>query len=161
MAAQAALDAQAGALVAVIGDEDTVTGFLLAGAGHLDLRRKGNFLIVDKSTTIKEIETAFKDFTARDDVAIVLISQYVADMIRFAVDAYNKPIPAVLEMPSKHHPYDPTKDSILSRARFMLTGETDPDTAAHGAWAACALPHGSQPQVMLVKQRFRPPPAKP
>ena len=124
MAAQAALDAASGSLVAMIADEDTVTGFLLAGAGHLDLRRKSNFLIVDKATTLKEIEAAFKEFTTREDVAIVLISQYVADMIRFAVDTYNSPVPAVLEMPSKNHPYDPSKDSILSRARFMLTGET-------------------------------------
>lgn len=26
-------------------------------------------------------------------------------------------IPAVLEIPSKHHPYDPSKDSILRRAK--------------------------------------------
>ena len=31
-----------GALMAVIGDEDTVTGFLLAGVGNIDLRRKTN-----------------------------------------------------------------------------------------------------------------------
>uniref|UniRef100_A0A061R116 V-type proton ATPase subunit F n=1 Tax=Tetraselmis sp. GSL018 TaxID=582737 RepID=A0A061R116_9CHLO len=124
MAAQAALEAQSGSLVAIIADEDTVTGFLLAGAGNLDLRRKSNFLIVSKTTTLKEIESAFKEFSSREDIAIVLISQYVADMIRFAVDAHDKPVPAVLEMPSKHHPYDPAKDSILSRARFMLTGET-------------------------------------
>lgn len=124
MAAQAALDAAAGQLVAMIADEDTITGFLLAGAGNVDLRRKSNFLIVDKGTTLKEIESAFKEFTSREDVAIVLISQYVADMIRFVVDGYDKPVPAVLEMPSKNHPYDPTKDSILSRARYILTGET-------------------------------------
>eukprot|EP00873_Tetraselmis_striata_P044531 jgi/Tetstr1/464795/TSEL_000837.t1 len=124
MAAHAAQEAAAGALVAMIADEDTITGFLLAGAGNLDIRRKSNFLVVTKDTTLKEIETAFKDYTTREDVAVVLVSQYVADMIRFLVDAYNKPIPAVLEVPSKEHPYDPSKDSILSRVRFMLTGET-------------------------------------
>jgi V-type H+-transporting ATPase subunit F len=30
--------------------------------------------------------------------------------------------PAILEIPSKDQPYDPTKDSILSRVKFM-TGD--------------------------------------
>ena len=29
--------------------QDTVTGFLLAGVGNVDLRRKGNFLVVNES----------------------------------------------------------------------------------------------------------------
>jgi hypothetical protein len=29
-------------------------------------------------TTVKQIEDAFKEFTAREDIAIVLISQYVS-----------------------------------------------------------------------------------
>ncbi|OVA05352.1 ATPase [Macleaya cordata] len=65
------------ALIAMIADEDTVTGFLLAGVGNVDLRRKTNYLIVDSKTTVKAIEDAFKDFTTREDIAIVLISQYM------------------------------------------------------------------------------------
>ena len=38
---------------------------------------------------------------SRDDVAIVLISQYIAEKIRPLVDAYDRPVPAVLEIPSK------------------------------------------------------------
>ena len=30
-------------------------------------------------TTVKQIEDAFKEFTAREDIAIVLISQYVSE----------------------------------------------------------------------------------
>jgi hypothetical protein len=37
-------------LVAVIGDEDTVTGFVLAGMGNVDIKRTSNFLMVDAST---------------------------------------------------------------------------------------------------------------
>ncbi|CAI9107725.1 OLC1v1007159C2 [Oldenlandia corymbosa var. corymbosa] len=66
------------ALIAMIADEDTVTGFLLAGVGNVDLRRKTNYLIVDSKTTVKQIEDAFKDFTSREDVAVVLLSQYVS-----------------------------------------------------------------------------------
>ncbi|KAH7442964.1 hypothetical protein KP509_02G010300 [Ceratopteris richardii] len=111
------------ALLAIIGDEDTVTGFLLAGVGNVDIRRKTNYLIVDNKTTVKTIEDTFKEFTAREDIAIVLISQYVANMIRFVVDRYNKPIPAILEIPSKDHPYDPSQDSILARVKHMFSSD--------------------------------------
>eukprot|EP00899_Mesostigma_viride_P010508 jgi/Mesvir1/19459/Mv10485-RA.1 len=113
-----------GALVALIADEDSVTGFLLAGVGNVDLRRKTNFLIVDNKTKLKAIEDAFKDFTSRSDIAIILISQHIANQIRHLVDGYNTPVPAVLEIPSKEHPYDPAQDSILSRVKFMF-GQAD------------------------------------
>lgn len=34
---------------AVMGVQDTITGFLLAGVGNVDARRKKNFLVVDSS----------------------------------------------------------------------------------------------------------------
>jgi V-type H+-transporting ATPase subunit F len=37
-------------LIAVIGDEDTVTGFLLAGVGQNDGNRDPNYFVVDPST---------------------------------------------------------------------------------------------------------------
>ncbi|KAF5937435.1 hypothetical protein HYC85_024941 [Camellia sinensis] len=112
------------ALIAMIADEDTLTGFLLAGVGNVDLRRKTNYLIVDSKTTVKQIEDAFKEFTTREDIAIVMISQFVANMIRFLVDSYNKPVPAILEIPSKDHPYDPTHDSVLSRVKYLFSAES-------------------------------------
>jgi len=51
-----------GKLIAVIGDEDTCTGFLLGGIGELDRHRKPNFLVVDKNTSVSDIEEAFKTF---------------------------------------------------------------------------------------------------
>lgn len=111
-----------GSLLAVIGYEDTVTGFLLAGVGNVDLRKNTNFLVVSDKTTVKEIEDSFKDFTTRDDIAIILINQTVASMIRHLIDNYQLPTPAILEIPSKDQPYDPSKDSILSRVKHM-TGE--------------------------------------
>nr|CAD1830750.1 unnamed protein product [Ananas comosus var. bracteatus] len=124
MAGRAPIPTSNSALIAMIADEDTVTGFLLAGIGNVDLRRKTNYLIVNNKTTVKAIEEAFKEFTTREDIAIVLISQYVANMIRFLVDRYNKPVPAILEIPSKDHPYDPTQDSVLSRVRYLFTAES-------------------------------------
>ena len=47
---------------------------------------------------------------------LLLILQ-IAEMVRHLLDVYEQPIPAVLEIPSKDHPYDPSKDSILRRAK--------------------------------------------
>jgi len=41
----------------------------------------------------------------------------VAEMIRHVIDRYTQTIPAILEIPSKEHPYDASKDSILRRAK--------------------------------------------
>ncbi|GMH33175.1 hypothetical protein BSKO_01009 [Bryopsis sp. KO-2023] len=112
-----------GALIAVIGDEDTVTGFLLAGVGQLDVRRRGNYLVVDSKTTTKQIEQAYKEFSARDDIAVILISQYVANMIRSVISSNTRAVPATLEIPSKDCPYDPTQDSVLARVYFMFGAE--------------------------------------
>ena len=38
-------------LVGVIGDKDTVTGFLLAGIGEKDSKGKSNFLVVEEDTS--------------------------------------------------------------------------------------------------------------
>ncbi|CAG2116259.1 unnamed protein product [Medioppia subpectinata] len=46
-------------------------------------------------------------------IDIILINQNVAELIRHAIDAHTAPVPSILEIPSKDHPYDPNKDSIL------------------------------------------------
>ncbi|XP_073435319.1 V-type proton ATPase subunit F isoform X1 [Dendrobates tinctorius] len=185
-----------GKLIAVIGDEDTCTGFLLGGIGELNKNRKPNFLVVEKETSVTEIEetfrfpacpscrlsliascsvcttfslspawgpgigscagqaplpllslvktgieeerlppgagagrehdgstAAYKSFLQREDIGIILINQFIAEMIRHAIDAHNVSIPAVLEIPSKEHPYDANKDSILRRAKGMFTSD--------------------------------------
>ncbi|KAI9658500.1 MAG: H(+)-transporting V1 sector ATPase subunit F [Alyxoria varia] len=109
--------------LAVIGDEDSVTGLLLAGIGHVtdppDAQK--NFLIVDAKTQDTEIEEAFESFTKnRKDIAILLINQHIAERIRHRVDTYTEAFPAVLEIPSKEHPYDPEKDSVLRRVRRLF-----------------------------------------
>eukprot|EP01132_Coremiostelium_polycephalum_P002403 gene2403-2970_t len=107
------------AFVAVIGDEDIVTGFLLAGVGQKDKKKNENFLVVDSKTPQSKIEQSFKSFTTRNDIAIIMISQKVADEIRYLIDEYNQVIPTILEIPSKDHPYDPTKDSIMLKVKRM------------------------------------------
>ena len=61
--------------IGLIGDEDTVTGMLLAGVGHVDGQGKKNFLVVDSKVHIKDIEEHFHDLTARKDISMILITQ--------------------------------------------------------------------------------------
>ncbi|KAG7663913.1 VMA7 [[Candida] subhashii] len=111
-------------LIATIADEDTVTGLLLAGVGQIsnEIGKETNFLtVVPGKTTIDQIEEAFDTFTSkRDDIAILLINQHLADLIRYRVDSYTAAFPAILEIPSKDHPYDPEKDSILKKVRRLF-----------------------------------------
>ncbi|KAL6584088.1 hypothetical protein OROMI_003377 [Orobanche minor] len=58
-----------------IGDDRTLSGCLLSHDGKM---------LATCKTTVKQIEKT--PFTAREDIAIILISQYVANIIRFLVD---------------------------------------------------------------------------
>lgn len=113
-------------LLAAIGDEDTVTGLLLAGVGQVSGEdgKDTNFLTINPGkTSVEEIEAAFDKFTSeRKDIAILLINQHIADEIRFKVDNFTSAFPAILEIPSKDHPYDPEKDSILKKVRRLFGG---------------------------------------
>ncbi|KAF2475886.1 vacuolar ATP synthase [Lindgomyces ingoldianus] len=109
--------------LAVIGDEDTVTGMLLAGVGHVTQPpdSQKNFIVVDAKTENSAIEAAFDRFTVeRKDIAILLINQHIAERIRHRVETYTAAFPSLLEIPSKDHPYDPEKDSVLKRVRRLF-----------------------------------------
>lgn len=112
-----------GKLIAVIGDEDTVIGFLMSGSGELNKTRQPNYFIFDKSTALSELEEKVREFLNRDDIAILLIVQHLADMVRHITEAWVKITPAILEIPSKEHAYDPSKDWILKRAQAMFSSE--------------------------------------
>lgn len=112
-----------GKLISVIGDQDTCTGFLLGGIGDVNIKRQKNFFVVNKDTTIHEIEEAFSALLVRTDIAIILITQKIAEEIRHLIDAHIAPIPALLEIPSKDFPYDSSKDSILKRAKGMFSSD--------------------------------------
>mmetsp|Transcript_27348 Transcript_27348/g.56854 ORF Transcript_27348/g.56854 Transcript_27348/m.56854 type:complete len:124 (-) Transcript_27348:94-465(-) len=114
---------KADALVCVIGDEDTVTGFLLAGIGEVDLKKNSNFLVVNPKTTTAQVEDAFRTFTTREDVAVILITQTVAETIRYLLDDYQSMVPTVLEIPSKDNPYDASKDSVMQRIMKKMSVE--------------------------------------
>ena len=56
-------------------------------------------------------------------LTITFVSHQVAEMIRHTIDGHTTPIPAILEIPSKDHPYDPSKDSILRRAKGLFNAD--------------------------------------
>ncbi|KAG6366370.1 hypothetical protein INS49_000547 [Diaporthe citri] len=118
--------------LAVIGDEDSVTGLLLAGIGHVTTGpdSQKNFLVVDNKTDNATIESTFDKLIERKDIGIILINQHasynsfaremIADRIRHRIDTYTAAFPTILEIPSKDHPYDPEKDSVLRRVRRLF-----------------------------------------
>nr|KIR86484.1 V-type proton ATPase subunit F [Cryptococcus tetragattii IND107] len=122
MASSTTLNPKDRNLIAVIGDEDSVTGLLLAGIGHINQHQKKNFLIVDGKTQTSVIESAFQDFTERKDVAILLINQHIAERIRPTVDRYQAAFPALLEIPSKEHPYGMSLKLCRSRYASSRSG---------------------------------------
>jgi|LauGreDrversion4_2_1035121.scaffolds.fasta_scaffold153691_1 V-type H+-transporting ATPase subunit F len=113
-------------LLSIIGDEETVTGFLLAGIGERTEQSR-NFFIIGANTEKIEIEEIFRSLISRRDVGIILISQHIAELIRETLDQYEEIIPTVLEIPSKNHPYSIEKDSIMQKAIRQLYGGNLPE----------------------------------
>ncbi|ORM41903.1 V-type proton ATPase subunit F [Babesia sp. Xinjiang] len=111
------------AKVYIIGDEDTVVGFLMAGIGSKDGLGNTNYKIINSKTTKQEIEDTFKQYVERRDCGIIIINQHIAEKIKTVIDLHVGPIPAILEIPSKEQPYDPNKDSVTKKIK-VLFGET-------------------------------------
>jgi V-type H+-transporting ATPase subunit F len=111
-------------LLAIIGDEETVTGFLLSGIGERNENTR-NYFVINKEEK-NEVEDIFRSLVNRKDIGIILISQHIADVIREDLDTYNEIIPTVLEIPSKNFPYSVEKDSIMQKAYKQLYGQNAP-----------------------------------
>lgn len=154
-------------LIALISDEDTATGLLLAGIGHVSTNSSDqknqengggrqthhsgtgggggaggteliddsekaqkiaqqcmerNFFIVTSTTNVSEIESAFQTFTQnRGDIAILLITQPLAEKIRQICDRYEQAFPAVLEIPSKDAPYGNYSSWLFSETLIFIS----------------------------------------
>ncbi|KAA8915687.1 hypothetical protein TRICI_002199 [Trichomonascus ciferrii] len=110
--------------LAVIGDEDSVTGLLLAGIGNVSDDRTKNFTVVDGKTSPQDIEKAFDDYINRKDIAVLLINQHIAEKIRFRIDTYTQAFPAVLEIPSKDHPYGKCQQKTRAQPTMLTIFQT-------------------------------------
>lgn len=107
----------------IIGDEDSVVGFLLAGIGFRDGLGRKNFFIVNSKTSKTELEDVFKEYSSKNDCGVLLINQQIADEIRYLVDLHDKMLPTILEIPSKDKPFDPEKDSVIQRVKLFFGGD--------------------------------------
>ena len=55
------------------------------------------------------------------DIAIVIINQHIVEKdLKLKVQKYDKVIPTVLQIPSKDHPYDPSKDHVMQRVTGLM-----------------------------------------
>lgn len=122
-------------IVGIIGDEDTVTGFLLAGVGDNRVTpaqaqnsadgpgsrsAPANYYVVNPSTPLSEIEDAFTTMCNRRDIGIIIICQHIANDIRHLVAEHNAVIPCILEIPSKGQKYEAEKDFVLEKITRAL-----------------------------------------
>ncbi|KAF7278092.1 hypothetical protein GWI33_008856 [Rhynchophorus ferrugineus] len=107
-------------LIAIIGDEDTCAGFVLAGIGEVDDLEIPNYFIADSKTDDYLLEKAFDAFTHRDDIGIVLITREASEKISNKVKNYKSVDPAVLVIPGHNGPYEidlPQKVQIIEDRR--------------------------------------------
>lgn len=157
-------------LMAAIADEDTITGLLLAGIGQQTAEQQSsqaprmaesslddgsmqenqqlisqlesrNFYICDPNTPKAFILQAFNYFTTvRTDIAVLLITQEIANEIRPELSEYHKNQlsnnggssksassgppggVSVLEIPGKQSKYDVEKDEVVRRIRKIVEG---------------------------------------
>ena len=76
---------------AIIGDEDTVLGFAVVG-------------VVGKvAATADEARAAFQEFLQDKDIAIVIMTERIADLMRSVVDKYllTESFPLIVEIPDR------------------------------------------------------------
>ncbi len=85
----------------VIGDEDTVLGFGIVGVSGTT------------ASTPEEAQRAFNTALEDRETSIVIITEPVADMIRWTVNRYlfTESFPLIVEIPDRHG-RDPSRPSV-------------------------------------------------
>lgn len=93
----------------VIGDEDTVLGFGMAGVQGRVVRDRG------------EAEQALSEALNEDSIGIVIIPERIADLIRPLVDRYtlSAELPLILEIPDRLGP-KPDRIGIRERVNAAI-----------------------------------------
>lgn len=114
-------------ILGIIGDEDTVTGFLLAGIGDNSTQKTNpqgnespNYFVVSPSTPVADVEFAFISLTNRSDIGIIIICQHIANSIRHLLQEHQSVIPSIIEIPSKGQKYDAEQDQVLQKISRSL-----------------------------------------
>lgn len=113
-------------IIGIIGDEDTVTGFLLAGIGDNHTERDQgtigcpNYFVISSSTPVSDLELAFISLTNRADIGLIVICQHLANSIRHLIEDHKAVIPSIIEIPSKGQKYDAEQDCVLQKISRAL-----------------------------------------
>ena len=93
----------------IIGDEDTVLGFSLAGVNGNIVRNP------------EQAHEAFKEILKNHEVAIIIITERCAAMIREEVDHYifNADFPLIVEIPDREGPV-PDRPSLRDMVNHAI-----------------------------------------
>ena len=84
----------------------TVSSAAAAGEGapKLFMPYDTDATLLCAETTVKKVEDTFKDYTQREDIAILMINQHVANLIRHLINNYNKARARAPAAPGAHPP---------------------------------------------------------
>ncbi|XP_049947804.1 V-type proton ATPase subunit F-like [Schistocerca serialis cubense] len=121
-------------LVGLMGDENTCVGFLLAGIGQRSPDGDSNVIVVHGHTSELEIEEDFQRLLAREDIAILLITDQVAEVIANSMARHldsRKP-PVLLTIPSPYQPFDSEADVMLRAVRRLRATEGEGEGGGSG-----------------------------
>lgn len=85
--------------IGIIGDEETLTGFLMAGIENV--QDEPNLIQVSLTTSEEDLKKSFRMLTSRRDLAIILVCDFIAERLKEDIDAYTDTVPAILVIASK------------------------------------------------------------
>ncbi|AFM97918.1 ATPase synthase subunit [Encephalitozoon hellem] len=86
--------------IGIIGDEETLTGFLIAGVENV--HDNPNLVQVTPDMAEDDLKRIFYSLTARKDLAMILVCDFAAERLSEEIDAYDEVVPAVLVIASKN-----------------------------------------------------------
>ncbi|XP_046805803.1 V-type proton ATPase subunit F isoform X1 [Lucilia cuprina] len=91
-------------LIGIIADEETTTGFLLAGVGEsFDvIKRNRSFLMVTEGTYVNEVQNFFISIYSRANIGVILVASDLWKHILPVLEIQKrKPLPIILEIETK------------------------------------------------------------
>ena len=111
-------------LIGLIGDEDTVSSFLLIGIAEHGVETNSehsNIMVIKPTTPLENIIDAFERLMRRKDIGVLFLNQHIAESIREVMNRYaDQLLPSVLEIPSKDMGYKLSTDPILEKVNRIL-----------------------------------------
>ncbi|KAL7724873.1 hypothetical protein ACLKA6_012020 [Drosophila palustris] len=99
--------------IGVIADKEVTLGLLLVGIGY-HRQKFRNYLMVERDTTMSEIEDFFHTLYKRPNIGIILLDYPTAKRLTQVLDKCKKLLPVVVILPTKASiiPYMEEKDRL-------------------------------------------------